>query len=304
MDNTTKRNMFPPDYALTGPDAVGVPIADLPAQPELEAHAELDADPPVFAPAPADSGVSHGNPAESPPPSHLDQTASHAVDAGAGEPPSAPAEMTYATRLSPDHPGLKLDKPQGRALRRGPILAIAAVVTTVLVLAVASAFAPKGDQAHAATPNLPDEPQTKNVPIPDTIQNAPTSNDDLHPPPKLGPPLHGAEPTDTQNGARTRAGGGSGQPSVRQALRDERERPSPPPSSSTSRIHPPIRQPTLGAGAAALALPSARLLRSPSRSGRRRSAVPARAIRICSSTSRTSSVARASTRRRISPSPW
>jgi type IV secretory pathway VirB10-like protein len=254
MDNTTKRNLFPPDYALTGPDVVRVPIADLPAKPELEAHAELDADPPVFASAPADSGVSHAKPAESPTSFRPDQTASRAISDGAGDPPP-PDEMTYATRLSPDHPGLKLDKPQGRALRRGPILAIAAVVTTVLILAVASAFAPKGDQAHAATPNLPDEPQTKNVPISDTIQNAPTSNDDLHPPPKLGPPLHGAEPTDTQNGGRNRStGGGFGQPSVQQALRDEREKAFASPilvdveNPSADSV-----QPTIGAGAAALA---------------------------------------------------
>jgi type IV secretion system protein TrbI len=247
MDNTTTRNPFPPDYELPGAFTPELPLIRAPA-------AEADVSHPKSIEPPLAPPLDHTASRTVTPTPRLDQTASREVVAG--DTPAPPAEMTYASRLPPDHPGLQLDRPQGRSLRRGPILAIAAVVMTVLVVAVASAFSPQGDQAQAGTPNLPDEPQTKNVPISDTVQNAPTNPGDLHPPPKLGPPLHGAEQPDSQATAPSRPaeGGGLGQPSLRQAIREEREKafaspilvdvenPSADPGSSS-----------LGAGVAALA---------------------------------------------------
>jgi type IV secretory pathway VirB10-like protein len=270
MDNTTRRNLFPPEYALPDDGNVAeVPVGTLPVHPALAAHEDLRVEPPLFDAPFVDAAVSHaklldeplaapfdrtGSRPVTPPPPPLEHTASRAIASGAGDPPAEP-DPTFATRLPTDHPGLRLDRPQGRSLRRGPIFAIAAVVTTILVVAVAAAFSPK-DQAHAATPNLPEEPQTKNVPISDTVQNAPTSADELHPPPKLGPPLHGADQPDQQAAAHPRAagGGGFGQPSARQAIREEREKAFASPILVD--VENPSAEPgssTLGAGVAALA---------------------------------------------------
>jgi hypothetical protein len=38
------------------------------------------------------------------------------------------SEITFATKLPPDHPGLQLERPQPRTLRRGPIVAAGAAL--------------------------------------------------------------------------------------------------------------------------------------------------------------------------------
>ncbi|HVV48979.1 MAG TPA: TrbI/VirB10 family protein [Polyangia bacterium] len=200
MDDTTTRTMFPPDLEHTGSRDVPVPLRPLPQAPGHEAHPDLIAE---------------------------NTGARGAGDAGDelradGEPPT---QMTYATRLPPDHPGLQLEKPQARSLRRGPILLIGGALTAAVLLAAAVAFSPRSQQAHAAT--APDtDSQTKGVPIPEAVENAPGNNADLHPqPPKLGKPLHGADLPDDQAPTAERRGAGSfGHSSLRETIRDERQK--------------------------------------------------------------------------------
>ena len=92
MDETTKRTMFPRGLEETGSRPVAVPVNPLPTSPALEAQPELIAA--ATGATPASAGVD-------------DQQ-----DQG------PPTGMTYATRLPPDHPGLQLDKPPARPLRR------------------------------------------------------------------------------------------------------------------------------------------------------------------------------------------
>lgn len=174
---------------------------------------------------------------DSPPPELIDQSANAQGPTAKGNvseamgvqaPPASgettSAEMTFASKLPPDHPGLRLEKPQARLLRRGPILALGAILATTVLIAAVVAFTPKPEQAHATTSTLP-EGTSKNVTISDTVANAPGDNADLHPPPKLGPPLHGADPTATPPADRSAGGSAAfGGHSLRQIAREEREK--------------------------------------------------------------------------------
>jgi type IV secretion system protein VirB10 len=157
--DTTKVDLSPPDFAAWGlaPPGVGEPLAM------------------AAAPSPASSPT--------------------ADLGGVGAPPAehTRSEMTFATKLPPDHPGLQLERPQPRTLKRGPVLAAAGALAGIVGLAAIIALSPRGEQAKAATPTLPDGP-AKTVSLPDTLKNAPGNDSDLHPPPQLGPPLHGAQP--------------------------------------------------------------------------------------------------------------
>ena len=104
--------------------------------------------------------------------------------------------MTFASRLPPDHPGLQLDHPQARTLRKGPVVLASSLLAVAVAVAAFIALSPKSHEAQAATPALP-EGASKNVAIPDTVANAQGNDADLHPPPKLGPPLGGADPEKT-----------------------------------------------------------------------------------------------------------
>jgi type IV secretory pathway VirB10-like protein len=201
MDETTTRNMSLPSVETPGTGAVPPPTAPVPKPTPLSPTPnpiEVSAHP-----------TAKGNVAEA--------TGIHAVPAS-GETTSA--EMTFASKLPPDHPGLQLEKPQARSLRRGPILAIGAILATTVLIAVAVAFTPKSDKAQAAASTLPDG-TSKNVTISDTVANAPGNSADLHPPPKLGPPLHGADPTATPPSQRV-GGSALGSQSVHQTIREER----------------------------------------------------------------------------------
>ena len=199
MDETTKRTMFPRGLEDTGIGPVAVPVSALPTAPGLEAHPELIAE------------AAGTRAPTSPDPDDQDH-----------EPPT---EMTYATRLPPDHPGLQLEKPQARTLRRGPILLLAGLLSTAVLIAAAVAFSPRSQQARAATTGEA-EGQPKTVPIAEAVENAPGNNADLHPaPPKLGPPLHGADlPNDQAQPAERRPAGSTGRSSLRETIRDERQK--------------------------------------------------------------------------------
>lgn len=200
MDETTERSMFPRGLEETSSRRVAVPVNPLPTAPGLQGDPEPLAD------------------------------ATGATRAVAGDADQQdhgpPTGMTYATRLPPDHPGLQIEKPQPRTLRRGPILLLAGVLTGAVLLAVAAAFSPRSQKAHASTSTPEGDGQSKTVPIAEVVQNAPGNSADLHPqPPKLGPPLHGADlPQDQQQPVERRAGGSFGRSSIRETIREERQK--------------------------------------------------------------------------------
>ena len=110
-------------------------------------------------------------------------------------------EMTFASKLPPDHPGLRLERPQARTLKKGPIIVTATILTLSVLIATAVTFSPKADHAHAAS-GPPSDGQSKGVNIAETVENAPGNDADLHGTPRLGPPLKGAEsPTAPPTGA-------------------------------------------------------------------------------------------------------
>ena len=117
MDETTKRTMFQTAPAEPGSRTAEVPVNPLPKGPGVEGEPDLIAE---AAGAHPSSGAA-------------------AATGGDGE-GASPTEMTYATRLPPDHPGLQLEKPQARTLRRGPILVIAGLLTTAVLIAAAVAL--------------------------------------------------------------------------------------------------------------------------------------------------------------------
>lgn len=137
-------------------------------------------------------------------------------------------ELTYASKLPPDHPGLRLDRAQPRTLKTGP--AIAATLGLVGAGALAVAVATRSE-VKAKPVDL--DPVAKTVTIPDSVRAAPGNDSPLRnpPPPPLGPPLHGRStnlPDHGQAHPDTPAGGGAQSPeqlqrqAQRQALADER----------------------------------------------------------------------------------
>jgi type IV secretion system protein VirB10 len=200
MDDTTKRTMFPTGLEHSGSQKVAVPVSPLPRAPGFEANQGL---------------IAENSAAQA---AHDDGDELRAE----GEPPT---QMTYATRLPPNHPGLQLEKPQARTLRRGPILLIGGALTAAVLLAAAVAFSPRSQQAHAATAPEGDI-QTKGVPVPEALENAPGNNADLHPPPpKLGAPLHGADlPNDQAQTGERGASSSFAHSSLRETIRDERQK--------------------------------------------------------------------------------
>jgi len=99
--------------------------------------------------------------------------------------------MTFASKLPADHPGLRLEKGQGRTLKKGPIVASVAILGVAVGIALIVAFSPHGDHRDVPAPTLAESP-AKNVQIAEAVENAPGNNGDLHAPPRLGPPLSGS----------------------------------------------------------------------------------------------------------------
>jgi len=114
-------------------------------------------------------------------PSAPEPTAAGAVD--------DPSEFTYAAKVPPDHPGLRLNRARPRTLKAGP--ALAAAVGLLFATGAAVAVATRSPAAKTTT----DEPPapSKDVAIDDAVRTAPGNDAPLPapPPPRLGPPLHG-----------------------------------------------------------------------------------------------------------------
>jgi type IV secretory pathway VirB10-like protein len=108
--------------------------------------------------------------------------------------------MTYASKLPPDHPGLKLDRPQPRILRKGPIVVTIAILATTVGIALLVALSPRAEPAKTGVPVLP-EASAKNVQIAESVQNAPGNEADIHAPPQLGPPVREIARSRTPGGA-------------------------------------------------------------------------------------------------------
>ena len=118
------------------------------------------------------------------------------TDAPTAPPPPPPApggeatsttQITYASKLPPDHPGLRLDRPKARSLRKGPLLICIGVLGAFVAIAVIIALTPRGDRAKASQLD-PSESPTKDIALPDAVRDAPDTNADLPKLPRSAPP--------------------------------------------------------------------------------------------------------------------
>jgi hypothetical protein len=135
MDEKTKPDLFPPTFEGEDATPAAPALSILAADPNLTAGFKLiDEDLQLEQPGslvehppapPADALAPH----EAPTPAR-DAMGVHAASSPGGDPTAE--EMTYASRLPSDHPGLRLQRPQARSLRRGPIVAVAIVLCAQL----------------------------------------------------------------------------------------------------------------------------------------------------------------------------
>jgi type IV secretion system protein TrbI len=146
-------------------------------------------------------------------------TATATESAGALRDDSSVTEMTYASKLPPDHPGLQLEKPKPRLLRKRPILFSAAILGITVGIALLVALSPRGDRTKEPPPVLP-EPQTREITLPESVEEAPTNNAELHPVPQLGPPLHNVD--EPHPGTPNPSPAPSPENAIREGLREER----------------------------------------------------------------------------------
>src|SRR4029077_19435298 len=84
----------------------------------------------------------------------------------------------HRSKISPDDPRLRVDRPRSRTLRKGPALvamfAVGGVVAIALVVPLAG---PSNDQATGKAGQRDPEVSTENaVPLPDVIKEAPVGN--------------------------------------------------------------------------------------------------------------------------------
>ena len=235
MDETTKRDLNPPRFDTGGWNGQPSPLSasnpsDAPTRPTASAgtYDRPIAARPLAAPLTSDA-VSGALPLEQATRGtgpHVTQSPDRPTSgtdapfdrltAGTASPalgaPADPTGMTYASKLPPDHPGLQLDKPKARTLRRGPLLTSVGILSAFVGIALVVALTPKSDPAKGASPNLTDAPN-KDIALPDSVRDAPENNANLHQSPRLGPPLHGEQPGP--------AGAGPSE-GPRQAMREER----------------------------------------------------------------------------------
>jgi type IV secretion system protein VirB10 len=117
-----------------------------------------------------------------------------------------PQDLTdpHHSKVPPDHPGLKLEKPRARTLKKGPALAVAFSVVGVILISFVFAFAPAAQERDPSKDVVGEEVAAaaeKNFPIPEEIRTgddvpsagAHTSTGPVLGPrvPKLGRPLPG-----------------------------------------------------------------------------------------------------------------
>ncbi len=178
-------------------------------------------------------------------------------------------QATFATKIPPDHPGLKLERAMPRALRRGPAVIAAGVLVAAVGIAVVVALSPRDADQPKAAPAAPSESGSKQVQISEAVQNVPGNDAPIHqaPVPRLGPPLHGdgrQEPDNYGGGAAPMAGDREAR---RQAAREEKQKvlgapilvELENPTAAEQNSAPPVASPTalIGAAAAAAAAPPA-----------------------------------------------
>lgn len=189
--DTTRRDVIPPRFDSPS-------WASLPAQTPRDPHRATGVD--TAAPRTADSPTVGTS--SLPAPANLQSTAA--------------TQMTYASKLPPDHPGLRLDRPKPRTLRKGPLLATIAALGVFVAVAVIVALTPRTDPAKASKLD-PFESPTKDIALPDAVRDAPDSNADLAKVPRLGQPLSAVPESGPRTGPSANAPDG-----IRQAIQEER----------------------------------------------------------------------------------
>lgn len=119
--------------------------------------------------------------------------------------PKDPRELTdpHRSKVPSDHPGLKIERPRARTLKKGPALAVAFSLVGIVLICFVFAFAPSAQEREPAK-DLPTDyvaaAAEKDFPLPDEIRNGgepvghtvgaagPTLSNAA---PRLGPPLPG-----------------------------------------------------------------------------------------------------------------
>src|ERR1700690_1776296 len=143
LGETTQRDEFPPQFETSKSGRLAQPApVDAAPEPELlpDDHFHLFDD-------------AHEPEALDPPPLDIPDGAEISAEPTRSNPTAS--EMTFASRLPPDHPGLQLDQPQARTLRKGPVVLASSLLAVAVAVAAFIALSPKSHDAQAATPALP-----------------------------------------------------------------------------------------------------------------------------------------------------
>jgi type IV secretory pathway VirB10-like protein len=101
--------------------------------------------------------------------------------AGNGSPPGelgSPTQVTQGTdlhqsKIPPDDPRLRIDRPRARTLRRGPVLFLGAALAGLLALGLLAALSGSAKDPKSKKDSDRDDVSSGNPPLPDVIKDAP-----------------------------------------------------------------------------------------------------------------------------------
>jgi type IV secretion system protein VirB10 len=114
--------------------------------------------------------------------------ATRTTDAETRSEVSAAAGTTdlHRSKISPDDPRLRLERPRLRTLRRGPVIAAVLAMGAIVAGALLAALA--GTSSEQASKKEDPEPEATPtaVPLPDVIKEAPVDHEDRAAPPRAG----------------------------------------------------------------------------------------------------------------------
>jgi len=101
------------------------------------------------------------------------------VNASASNDLQTPTEVTQGTdvhqsKIAPDDPRLRIDRPKGRTLKRGPVLLVGAVLAGLLAVGLVVALAGPTKDAEAKRSSAPTDAPAANPPLPDIIADPPS----------------------------------------------------------------------------------------------------------------------------------
>ncbi len=89
---------------------------------------------------------------------------------------SSPTDITdvHQSKIPPDDPRLRLDRPKARTLKRGPVLLVAAMLAGLLAVGLVGAMLVSPKQTNTNKDTAPAEAATGTPPLPDVIKDPPS----------------------------------------------------------------------------------------------------------------------------------